>query len=72
MPALGKVERLALMSGLNPADTHFHRPRGDPAAFSPVKVTPHRDMLVDNFEALEYVTRNMFVAKAQPWPKAIA
>ena len=72
LPSIGSVERLQLMSGLNPVDSHFHRPRGDPALFSPVKVTPHAQCATNNIEALEYVTRNMFIAKAQPWSKAIA
>ncbi|ORY92394.1 S-adenosyl-L-methionine-dependent methyltransferase [Leucosporidium creatinivorum] len=71
MPSLGTLERQELLSGLNPADSHFHRPRGDPAAFSPIKVTPHVSTPVENYEALEYVARNMFIAKSTPWQKAV-
>lgn len=72
MPALAAIETVSLMSGFSPAEQHFHKPRGDPALVSAVKVTPHPKPLVDDFESLEYVARNMFVAKSQPWQKAIA
>jgi mitochondrial transcription factor 1 len=71
MPSLGTLERQELLSGLTPADSYFHRPRGDPANFSAIKVTPHVSVPVENYEALEFVARNMFVAKSSPWQKAI-
>lgn len=71
VPALAELNRVELLSGLNPPDLHFHRPRGDPALFSPMKVTPHVSTDLNNYEALEYVARNMFIAKSLPWPKAV-
>ncbi|GAA5868832.1 hypothetical protein JCM1840_005136 [Sporobolomyces johnsonii] len=72
LPALANLERIEIMSGFRPADMHFHRPRGDPAIVSGVKVTPRETPLVKNYDALEYVARNMFVGKATEWSKALA
>ncbi|GAA5941654.1 hypothetical protein JCM1841_006918 [Sporobolomyces salmonicolor] len=72
LPALAKLERVEIMSGLRPADMHFHRPRGDPAIISGVKATPHVTPLVKNYDALEYIARHMFVGKATSWSKALA
>ena len=57
---------------LSPADLHFHHPRGDAANFSAVTVTPRATPLVTEYEALEFITRNMFVTKGHPWRKALS
>lgn len=72
IPALGDLRQISLLDNLVPADAHFHRPRGDPASYSPVKVVPHAKALANSHDALEFVTRNMFVAKNQPWQKGVA
>ncbi|KPV75450.1 uncharacterized protein RHOBADRAFT_43955 [Rhodotorula graminis WP1] len=70
--SLAVIERTPTLSGLQPATMHFHRPRGDVAVVTPIKVTPRPKALVKNYDALEFVTRHMFVAKATPWHKAFA
>jgi len=66
------IESTQLMTPFAPADAHYHRPRGDPAIFSPVLVTPHANHGIDNFDAFEYVVTRMFVSKGQSWKKGIA
>ncbi|GAA6050191.1 hypothetical protein JCM3770_000446 [Rhodotorula araucariae] len=70
--SLAVIERTPTMGGLEPANLHFHRPRGDLHLMSPIKVTPREQPLVRNYDALEYVTRHMFVAKATAWHKAFS
>ncbi|GAA6060515.1 hypothetical protein JCM10212_005596 [Sporobolomyces blumeae] len=72
LPVLAEMSYVNIMSDFRPADSHFHRPRGDPAHIKAVKVVPRATSLVRNFEALEYCARHMFVGKAMPWPKAVA
>ncbi|GAA5870308.1 hypothetical protein JCM3774_004637 [Rhodotorula dairenensis] len=69
---LAEIEQTEILSQLLPADHHFHRPRNDPGQTSAVKVTPRAESLVKSYDALEYVTRHMFVSKATPWRKALA
>ncbi|GAA5981801.1 hypothetical protein JCM10908_004613 [Rhodotorula pacifica] len=69
---LAQIEQTEILSQLLPADHHFHRPRNDPGQTSAVKVTPRGESLVKSYDALEYVTRHMFVSKATPWRKALA
>ncbi|GAA5946009.1 hypothetical protein JCM10213_005447 [Rhodosporidiobolus nylandii] len=71
IPSLGTVSRVGTMSNFRPPSAFFHKPRGDPGMFAAVKVVPHAKPLVQNYEALEYITRNMFVTKAVPWHKAL-
>lgn len=71
-PALGTIEPVSLLRPFAPADAHFHRPRGDPAHFSAVVVTPHADNGIDNFDAFEYIITRMFISKGQTWKKGIA
>ncbi|GJN89254.1 hypothetical protein Rhopal_002233-T1 [Rhodotorula paludigena] len=68
--SLAIVERCDTLLGFAPPTMHFHRPRGDMASYSAIKVTPREKPLVKNYDALEYVTRHMFVGKATPWEKA--
>lgn len=71
--SLAIIERSPMpVGGLEPATMHFHRPRGDTAIVRPIKVTPRAQPLVKNYDALEYVTRHMFVAKATAWHKAFS
>ncbi|GAA6002351.1 hypothetical protein JCM10207_001077 [Rhodosporidiobolus poonsookiae] len=72
VPTLADVQRIQTLSDFRPAEQHFHKPRGDPALFGAVKVTPHEKPRVKNYDALEFITRNMFVGKATPWPRALA
>lgn len=69
---LGEIKPVPLMNGLFPVDQHFHRPRGDPALFSAVKVTPHVESGVDSFDAYEFIATRMFISKSAPWKKAVA
>ncbi|KAI5477530.1 hypothetical protein MNV49_006118 [Pseudohyphozyma bogoriensis] len=50
---------------------NFHSPRGNYEPVS-VLVTPHTECRVKNFDALEYLARNMFIAKRSSWKKALA
>lgn len=70
--ALCDIESTKLMTPFAPADAHYHRPRGDPALFSPVIVTPHAHHGIHNFDAFEYVVTRMFVSKGISWKKALA
>lgn len=65
------MREIDLLGGLYPPERFFHKPRGDPANFGIVKITPHVAPLVKNFEALEYVTRNMFISRTQSWRKGV-
>lgn len=69
---LAHLEQTEILSQFLPADHHFHRPRNDPGQTSAVKVIPRAESLVKSYDALEYVTRHMFVSKATPWRKALA
>ena len=60
------------MSDFRPVESHFHKPRGDPAHVKAIKITPRAKPLVKNYDALEYVAKHMFVGKAMPWPKAVS
>ncbi|GAA5899370.1 hypothetical protein JCM6882_009101 [Rhodosporidiobolus microsporus] len=72
IPSLATISRINTLSNYQPPEAYFHKPRGDPALYSAVKVTPFEQPKVKNYEALEYITKNMFVTKALPWHKALA
>ncbi|KAK4703779.1 hypothetical protein P7C70_g2443, partial [Phenoliferia sp. Uapishka_3] len=72
VPALGNLEKIDLLGGLLPPERYFHKPRGDSGLQGIAKITPHENALVKNFEALEHVTRNMFISRTQSWRKGVA
>ncbi|GAA6042294.1 hypothetical protein JCM8097_000621 [Rhodosporidiobolus ruineniae] len=72
LPTLASIQRVATMGGFKPPENNFHKPRGDPGFFGAVKVTPLEKPLVQNFDALEFVARNMFVTRAVLWHKALS
>lgn len=72
LPALAHLRKIELMSGLFPPERFFHKPRGDPANFGVLKVTPRVVPLVKNFDALEHVARNMFISRTQTWRRGVA
>jgi hypothetical protein len=72
VPSLAYLEPVANLHDYRPAEVYFHKPRGDPGVYSAVKVVPHEKPLVQNFDALEFLTRNMFVTRANLWHKALA
>ncbi|KAM0787522.1 hypothetical protein ACM66B_003593 [Microbotryomycetes sp. NB124-2] len=72
MPTLADIRQIQTMSSLSPPELHFHKPRNDAAVVSALEVTPRVEPLVNDFEVLEYVTRNMFVSKSQSWTKGLA
>ena len=59
------------MRGLVPSERFFHKPRGDPADYGITKMTPLVNPLVENFDALEHVTRNMFISRTQTWRRGV-
>ncbi|GAA5907825.1 RNA polymerase specificity factor [Sporobolomyces salmoneus] len=72
LPCLAHLEYVQTMTDFRPVESHFHKPRMDPAHVKAIKVTPRSKPLVQNYDALDYVAKHMFVGKAMPWPKAIA
>ncbi|KAK4056030.1 hypothetical protein OIO90_003025 [Microbotryomycetes sp. JL221] len=72
IPALVNVKVVETMTTLSPPEQHFHKPRHDPAIVEAVEVVPHVTPLVQDYEVLEFVARNMFVSKSQSWTKGIA
>ncbi|GAA5977643.1 hypothetical protein JCM11641_006887 [Rhodosporidiobolus odoratus] len=72
IPAVAHLSRVQTLGGLRPPELNFHKPRGDPGLFGAVKAVPRVTPLVKNYDALEFVARNMFVTKANTWPKALA
>lgn len=71
-PSLAELETMPTMHDYRPAEKYFHKPRGDPGLYSSIKVVPREKPLVQNFDALEFLTRNMFVTRANLWHKALA
>ncbi|GAA5838940.1 hypothetical protein JCM11251_003743 [Rhodosporidiobolus azoricus] len=72
IPSLATLQRIQTMHNYQPPEAYFHKPRGNPALFSAIKVTPREKAMVKNYEALEFITRSMFVTKVHPWHKALA
>lgn len=71
LEAVVEITPTATMVGFSPAGLHFHHPRGDPANFGAMKLTPHA-VLPEAYDALENIARHMFVTKGHPWQRAIS
>ncbi|KAL8292604.1 hypothetical protein RQP46_001216 [Phenoliferia psychrophenolica] len=71
IPALADLRKINTLQSMTPAERYFHKPRGDSADYGFAKMTPLVKPTVDNFDALEHVTRNMFISRTQTWRRGV-